>query len=377
MKKLIYLLIASTLVWSCKSAPVDNPENASAPQAVQQITFTEAQMLNAEIQIGTSELKDLSDVVRANGVVDVPPQNLVSVSFPLGGYLRSTDLLPGAEVKRGQVIAVMEDVAYIEMQEQYLVVSAQLELQKKEVLRQRTLNETKASSDKTVEQVETQFATLEANHSSLREKLLLIGIAPDKLTAANITGKVNIYSPIDGYVSDVFVNIGMYLNPSDILFELVNPTDLHVALTVFEKDLPLLQPGQKIRFNTTSNPTGFFEGEVVLVGRKLDENRSAEVHCHFSAANNDLIPGMFVTGEIEVTRSVVRCVPEDAVVRFADSEYIYIQKDGGTFERSKVTTGVIRDGWIEIVTSEVEFTDKKIITHNAWSALMLQENTGE
>lgn len=377
MKKLIYIIPAFALLYSCSSEAPKETAKESVVKAEQEIMFTPAQMKNANVQVGTPELKDLSGVVRANGVVDVPPQNLVSVSFPLGGYLRSTDLLPGARVKRGQVIAVMEDVSYIQMQEEFLVVASQMEMQKKELARQRTLNESKASSDKNLEQAQAEYSSLEARHSGLRQKLLLIGINPDKLTASGISGKVNIYSPIDGYVSDVLVNVGMYLNPSDVLFELVNPNDLHIALTVFEKDLPMLQTGQKIRFNLTSDPSHTFEGEVVLVGRKLDENRSAEVHCHFDAEDKDVIPGMFVTGEIEVTKANSLCVPEGAVVRLADAEYIYVQKSEGTFQRAAITSGIERDGWIEILTSEIDLKERKLITANAWSALMLQENTGE
>ena len=377
MKKLIYIIPAFALLYSCSSEAPKETAKESVVKAEQEIMFTPAQMKNANVQVGTPELKDLSGVVRANGVVDVPPQNLVSVSFPLGGYLRSTDLLPGARVKRGQVIAVMEDVSYIQMQEEFLVVASQMEMQKKELARQRTLNESKASSDKNLEQAQAEYSSLEARHSGLRQKLLLIGINPDKLTASGISGKVNIYSPIDGYVSDVLVNVGMYLNPSDVLFELVNPNDLHIALTVFEKDLPMLQTGQKIRFNLTSDPSHTFEGEVVLVGRKLDENRSAEVHCHFDAEDKDVIPGMFVTGEIEVTKANSLCVPEGAVVRLADAEYIYVQKSEGTFQRAAITSGIERDGWIEILSSEIDLKERKLITANAWSALMLQENTGE
>ena len=377
MKKLIYIIPAFALLYSCSSEAPTETAKETVVKAEQEIRFTPAQMKNANVQVGTPELKDLSGVVRANGVVDVPPQNLVSVSFPLGGYLRSTDLLPGARVKRGQVIAVMEDVSYIQMQEEFLVVASQMEMQKKELARQRTLNESKASSDKNLEQAQAEYSSLEARHSGLRQKLLLIGINPDKLTASAISGKVNIYSPIDGYVSDVLVNVGMYLNPSDVLFELVNPNDLHIALTVFEKDLPMLQTGQKIRFNLTSDPSHKFEGEVVLVGRKLDENRSAEVHCHFDAEDKDVIPGMFVTGEIEVTKANSLCVPEGAVVRLADAEYIYVQKSEGTFQRAAITSGIERDGWIEILTSEIDLKERKLITAKAWSALMLQENTGE
>jgi len=54
-----------------------------------------------------------------------------------------------------------------------------------------------------------------------------------------------------------------------------------------------------------------------------------------------------------------------------------VQKAEGTFQRAAITSGIERDGWIEILTSEIDLKERKLITANAWSALMLQENTGE
>ena len=70
--------------------------------------------------------KEISSILKLNGIVDVPPQNMVSISVPLGGYLRSTSLLPGMHVRKGDVIAVMEDQQYIQLQQDYLTAKAKI-----------------------------------------------------------------------------------------------------------------------------------------------------------------------------------------------------------------------------------------------------------
>jgi cobalt-zinc-cadmium efflux system membrane fusion protein len=59
-----------------------------------------------------------------NGKIDVPPQNMVSISVPLGGYLKSTKLLEGMHISKGEVIAIMEDQQYIQLQQDYLTAKA-------------------------------------------------------------------------------------------------------------------------------------------------------------------------------------------------------------------------------------------------------------
>jgi len=96
---------------------------------------------------------------------------------------------------------------------------------------------------------------------------------------------------------------------------LVNPSDLHLALKVFEKDLPFIQIGQKIKAHLANDPGKIFDAEVILVSKNLDANRSAMVHCHFEKPEQELLPGMFLNAEIELTNNAAVTVPEDAVVR--------------------------------------------------------------
>src|SRR5690606_6561065 len=101
-------------------------------------------------------------------------------------------------------------------------------------------------------------------------------------------------------VSKVNVNIGRYVDPADVLFELIDLDDLHLSIKVFEKDLDKIFIGQKILTFNNVQPDKVYEAEVILIGKDLEGDGSVGVHCHFEQADESLVPGMYMNGEIEV-----------------------------------------------------------------------------
>ncbi len=200
-----------------------------------EVELTDAQIKQAGITTVMLQQQNIETTIQLNGRIDVPPQNLVSVSVPLGGYLKSTKLLPGMHVNKGEVIAVMQDQQYIQLQQDYLITKSKLQFAEIELNRQTNLAATQSTSDKQLQAIQAEVNQLKINSIALAEKLKLININPLKLTSNNISKDINIYSNIDGYVNEVHVNIGKYVNASDVLFELINPTDIHLNLKVFEK----------------------------------------------------------------------------------------------------------------------------------------------
>jgi cobalt-zinc-cadmium efflux system membrane fusion protein len=273
MKKYIILLVSSTLLMSCGSeTKTKNTEAASSDETTVQLT--DAQLKNMSLTTGKLEIKSISSTLKVNGTIDVPPQNLVSVSVPLGGFLKSTKLLPGMHLFKGEVIATMEDQQYIQLQQDYLTTAVNLKYAEADYNRQKDLNLSKATSDKTFQQAEADYTNKKIILKSLNEKLKLIGINPEKLNENTISRSISITSPIDGYVSKVNVNIGKYVNSTDVLFELVNPQDIHLGLTVFEQDLDKLFIGQKVFAYTNTNPGKKYPCEIILIGKDLSDERS-------------------------------------------------------------------------------------------------------
>ena len=239
------------------------------------------------------------------------------------------------------------------------------------------LNENKVNADKIYQQAEAAFASQKVLVKGYSEKLKLVGINPEKLNENTISRSVPLYSPINGFVSRVNVNIGKYVNASDVLFELINPADIHAALTVFEKDLGKVKPKQKVMVTFVDDPSTEYECEVLLVTKNVDDNRSALVHCHFEEEPQQLLPGMFLNARIKVSNAEVTAVPEAAVVRYGSDEFVLEDKGGNSFYLLPVQTGMKEGGMVEVAGKTGDLNGKTVIIKNAYAALSQMKNAGE
>lgn len=374
MKKILIIAICICLA-SCGQK---NAENIAQEQETNQtqITLTNAQLKNASLSFAKPQQKEMATVLKLNGKIDVPPQNMVSVSVPMGGYLKTTKLLPGMHVNKGEVIAIIEDQQYIQLQQDYLLAKAKIAYAKLEYDRQLALNQSKASSDKVFQQATAEYNSLKIMLSSLAEKLKLIGKNPASLTESNISRSINVYAPINGFVSKVNVNIGKYISPTDVLFELVNPADIHLALTVFEKDLVQLYVGQRVIAYTNNEPSKKHHAEILLIGKDLSNERSTEVHCHFEDYDKSLIPGTYMNAEVQVKTGNSLVLPEEAVVNYENKQYAFIQKSANSFEMVQLQTGVVKDGYIALLNAQA-FANSNFVAKGAYTLLMSLKNKPE
>lgn len=374
MRNIILTSSLIALLVACGSdQTVDSTEtNASIENS---ITLTDAQSNYAGIETGTMSSKQISSTVKLNGKIDVPPQSMVSISVPMGGYLKSTKLMDGMYIQKGEVLAVMEDVQYVQLQQDYLMAKAQFYVHESEYNRQKELNQSKATSDKVFEQAKASYQTQRVVIKSLEEKLKLIGINPQRLTTDNLSNSIHIYAPISGYVAAVNVNIGKYVNPSDVLFELVNPTDIFLSLTVFEKDINKLEIGQKLFASTTTDPQKKYECEVFLISKNLENNNATQVQCRIKQSDKSLLPGMFMSAEIELTSKFTTALPEDAIVRFENKQFVFISTGKNQFEMTEVNIGNTENGYTEILSTSL--SEKTIVTNGAYNLLMAIKNKSE
>jgi membrane fusion protein, heavy metal efflux system len=372
-KRILY--IAIIVFAACQSAPKEEAIVEKKTAEPQTLSLTPAQVRNAGIEIGEMQLRKLSEEIVVNGMVDVPPQNIVSVSFPMGGYLKSTTLLPGLHVRKGEVIGVIEDQSLVQLQQDYLIGKEKLRYIEQEYQRQKELNENNVNAAKVFQQATTDYNSQKVMMKAMAEKLRLIHINPDKLSTENLARGVPLYSPIDGYVSKVLVNTGKYVQPSDVLFELIDPSDIHAALTVFQKDVSRVAIGQDVELNFINEPEKKYRARVFLVTRNVDENRSATVHCHFSEHPRNLQPGMFLQSRIKTSPREVMSLPEGAIVNHLGKYYVFTTPAEGKFNMEEVQTGSRENGFVEIKNADI--VKGLIVTRNAYALLGAMKNVSE
>lgn len=365
------------LVLAGCAAKEQKTEEPAALTESSMVALEAAQVQLAGIDTGRPVMEKISSKLTVNGVVDVPPQNIVSVSFPLGGYLKSTRLLPGMRVRKGEMIGMIEDQGLVQLQQDYLVTKSKLVYLKQDFERQQLLNENKVNADKVLQQVSSEYKSQQVLLKGYGEKLQLVGIQPDQLTEESLSRSVALRSPINGYVSKVNINIGKYVNPTDVLFELINPDDMHGALTVFEKDISKLRLGQKVSMQFVDEPGVNYPGDIIIFTRNVDENRTGTVHCHFDKMPDHLMPGMFLNATIFLDDRKSLTVPEEAVVRFSGKQYVFIVVGANKFEMLEVEVESIGNGRLAITSKAKDLTAQALVIKNAYAVLGKLKNTAE
>ena len=343
-KYIIYTLSISAITFlSCKPENPKPEEVSESQNAHDQeegeglsVALSAEQFKIAGIEIGKLETRNLTGVVHANGVLDVPPQNLVSISSPAAGYLQSSDLLQGTYVRKGQVIATIRNPDFIQWQQDYLETKHQIEadLSRLEYLeaeyrRQEELAKEKVNSGKTLQSAKADYYSLKSTISGLearlggqRATLRLIGINVDEISPNNFQSQISIHSPISGYVMEVNVNAGKYISNTDVLFQIADTRHLHAELTVFEKDITKLKEGQKVRF-MLANESQERLATIYLLSREITDERGIRVHCHLDKEDPELIPGMYFKGVVETGSNPVLSLPTDAIVSNEGKDFIF------------------------------------------------------
>jgi cobalt-zinc-cadmium efflux system membrane fusion protein len=374
----IVFLLPCFILLACTDKKPSANTTAEAVSDGKLVTLDSGQVASTNIVVGKAIEKNISTTFKVNGTIDVPPQNMVSVSMPLGGYLKNTKLLPGMHINKGEVIAQMEDPKYIELQQDFLVARARLELLQKEYERQQELHVSKAASDKVYQQSKEAYETAHINYRSLFEKLKLIGVNPDKLTEKNISGTIPIYAPISGFVSKINVNIGKYVNPSDVLFELVNPEDIHLSLNIFEKDMENVFMGQKVVAYTNNHPERKYDCEVILIGKDVGSDRSINIHCHFEKYDKLLVPGTYMNAEISSLPKKGFVMPESAVMSEGKTHYVFVKKQSNSYEAIEVSIGITQGNEVEVIPlNGFDLVQTEVVLEGAYSLWMKMKNIEE
>lgn len=377
INRILALVIMAVIMVSCSDKKSATGETNTEEQQKEQINLVELTAEQAKIikiRTGKMEMKDLSGAIKVNGMLDVPPQNLVTISAPMGGFVKSTELLQGMQIKKGQTIVVMQHPDYIQIQQDFLETKSQLEYLDAEYKRQQELSKDNVNSLKTLQQAKSQYEAISAKYAGLKARLQLIGINGEKLNSENIQNTISIPSPINGYVTAVNVNIGMHVNPTEVMFKIVDTEHLHAELIVFEKDITRIRIGQKVRF-TLANENKERLATVYLIGREISADRTVRIHCHLDKEDQDLLPGMYLKAYVEAGTRKVPAVPDQAVVTYEGKDYVFIAENKLRFKMLEVKKGVNELGYTEIANLDSIDANTELVFEGAYDLLSKMKNS--
>jgi cobalt-zinc-cadmium efflux system membrane fusion protein len=384
----VSLIIGVTLILLGSCTGNNKPVTESAevevlPENI--VEMREDQIKLAGIQTGSIGMKSLGNTLKVNGIISVAPQNQATVSMPLGGFIKNTTLIAGNLVSKGQTLAIIENQDFVDIQQNYLEAKNRLVYAEAEYKRHTDLYNDEVYSEKNLQQVTVEYKNLVALVRSLEQKLILIGIDPGSLNETNISSTVSLKSPITGYLKSVNINMGKYVAPTDVLFEILNNDKLFLELTLFEKDADKVAAGQKIKF-FINNEIEAHEATISQTGKSISDDKTLKVYATVVKHCKNALPGMYVNALIEESDSLVTALPSEAVVSFDDKNYIFIfernkEEDGKPFTEYRmveVQKGVSSDGYTEVMLpDDFEPNTAIVVVKGAYNLLSAKKNAGE
>jgi membrane fusion protein, heavy metal efflux system len=375
MKDFILVSIMFLLL-ACGSKPQEPIAAADSLSANVIITLTPTQYKASNIKLGQIERRRVAKSITVNGNLDVPPQNMVIISAPMGGFIKSTRMLQGMKVRKGDVLATLENQDYIQLQQDYLDNSSRLEYMELEYSRQQDLAKENVNSQKSLQQSKAQYQSMRAMVNGLEAKLAMINLSPASVREGKIKSTINLYAPMNGFISVVNVNVGQFVNATDVIFKIVNLEHIHAELQVYEKDISKIAVGQKVSFQL-ANDTTVRMASVYLVGKEISPERTIRIHCHLNNEDQSLLPGMFVIANIETISVEADVVPTGSITNFEGKDYIFVSSSDKQFEAIRVTSGNSFGEFTEVQLLEKIATGTPVVIKGAFELMGLLKNKQE
>ncbi|WP_158561285.1 efflux RND transporter periplasmic adaptor subunit [Emticicia sp. C21] len=359
-------VLALTGLASC-SKKTESPAKATVADTTkaqpksEQIKITAEQFKNLNLSLGNFSEIVMNEEIKVTGTVEVPPENLVFISIPTNGFIKTifaNTTLSGKFVTKGMILATVESIEFIQMQQDYFQAVAHSAFLEKELERQQTLSSEDIGVKKKLQQADAEFNSNRALIKALEAKLKLLGVNANTLKKGDISTIINIVAPINGYVRAAHINTGKAITSNDVLFELISKDDLHVELKVLEKDAYKIRKGQKIVIDDKRLGENI-KATVFMVGQTFeDDTKAINIHAHLDnkQIEQKLIPGMFVNAKILTGTRTTKTLPESAVLRESDGNSIIVLEKQNTkevvFRKIPVKLGATQGKNIEVQLAE-------------------------
>ncbi|XAZ81849.1 efflux RND transporter periplasmic adaptor subunit (plasmid) [Fibrella sp. ES10-3-2-2] len=411
MKRILYSISLLWLLTGCgDTAQKESETTAEAKSAAEKaheeaptdiVELTDDQIRIGAISTGQIEYRNLGQLLQVNGRLAAPAQSQVAITALQGGFVRSLPLLPGQPVRKGQVLARIENPDLVQFQQDYAENHSRLTYLDAEYARQKELSEQNVSALKVFQQTASERNQVRSRLGGLAQRLRLVGLSPQAALDGKFSATYVVVAPVSGIVTDVPATVGQYVQPADIMARLTSSQGLYAELTVFEKDLPQLREGQRVSLRLNNESGRERSGRITYINRTIEADRSVRVVARLDQPDTRLAPNTFLKATLDLGDSRVTALPEGAIVSAEGKDYIFIATDkraperhdgsatqhkegqmeqhGTTFKQIPVRRGVTEGGYSQVtLPGTLDLSKVKVVVKGAFAVLsQLQAAGGE
>lgn len=286
------LIIACTGITSC-SNKANAPEKQAPAQAKAKEDTTDTAGQPEDIFSNKNQ-------IGLNGMITTSPQNNVTITPTMAGSIQNIYVFTGDYVKKGQTIVTLKNPEFISLQQEYLTASAQVEYLQQEYLRQKTLASREAASQKKLQQCKAEYLSQKSTLEGARAQLRLLNVNTARLRKSGISPYLNITAPASGYVTNMNINKGQYINTGETICNILNKAETMIQLTAYEKDLPYIKKGDLITFTVNGISDRTFSAVIYAIDQMVDQKKGS-ICVYAKAKESDKLfrQGMYVNAIIK------------------------------------------------------------------------------
>lgn len=377
MKKAFLILLICTAVVSCKEKtnPATNPAEAALTHtdALNSVLITAAQAEALDLQTDTIGYRNMGSSIAVTGQLSVPPQNEALITSTVGANIEEISIREGAQVDKGQLLAYLSHPDLINLQSDYRSAYRKLGFLKTEFERQQKLYNEGVAAGKVFQLAQREYESGKDQVGSLEAQLRLLHLDPKQIEQGHLYTKIPIVSPIKGYVQEVSVRTGQYVEPQTTLFEIINPEEIYAELNVYEQDVQRVEKGQEVQLELLSFNNQEVKARVVSIGKAFNSQPKA-LHVLAKIEHSDLafIPGTYVKARIKSEEKPELSLPEGAFVEIEDRYYVFVgqlEKENWIFHPEEVKPGKVEDGWRSVHFLETPPKNALFAYNNAYYIL--------
>ena len=374
------------LLASCNDKKVETEEHTEEEENKTEVALTVAQFKTVGIVTGSLENRNLNTIIKANGYTAVPPQNMANISTLISGVIKDIYVLEGTFVNKGKTLATVQNLEVVEMLEDYKSATANIEYLQLEYNRQKILSDENVNPRKVFQEVKSKLAVEKARAQASKTKLQALNVSLNSNSSL-----IPIVSPISGYVGKISVSKGAFAETGLTLFEVVDNSQMHLDLNVYEKDLGNISVGQTIDFILTNQGNKSIKATIFGINKSFsNESKTVAVHAKINANDaKELISGMYVSANININNATVPSLPKDAIVKDGEKYYVFIQEEHHEepkkanqehnevhFEAVEVITGTTDLGYTEVKFIKEISAEAKIVIKGAFYLLSAMKGGG-
>lgn len=394
MKRIIFI-VAVTLIAlagftffasSSKAEAHDNHDGHDHEEEVDfdNIPITEQQFKTVDMRLGEMQPRELDATLQVSGQLVLRAQSMGDVSSLMGGIVKTILVKEGQTVKRGQVVATVENTDVVSLQREYFSAYNEAETAKQELQRQHTLQQNGAGVKKALQQAQKEYKVAEASVVGIGRQLQQMGISPKAVAGGKFTTVFTVHAPISGTVSQITASLGSYADMQTPLMKIRDNRAVEADLNVFERDLAKVKTGDRVVLSLTNQPGVKVTGTIYGINQYFNDGTKA-VAAHVRLDNTTtarLFDGMYVQGSIATGQQLCNALPSKAIVTTDGKNYVFLlnntPKNGKySFSRHEITTGVSQDGFTEISPCEHITKGKKVVIDNAFYLASMTGEHGE